>query len=146
MKNQIVLPPKRWETAESPIFDPIRGKPWFQKLLKRKHHIPALEQAYRECMANLNETQKSIAKIWDVDERELRDYIKFKHDQNPEITDQAQRVIDMAYKLYCESKAIRSFSWCVELAANAAGLRTRPYRELWEVCPNYYPSSYVKQA
>jgi hypothetical protein len=94
-------------------------------------------------LANPEVLQKDIAKMFEIDERELRDFIKFKHNINPEITIKAQNVIDIAYRNYQVNEAKRGFREEIQLACERLAVIPRPYIELWETCPDYYPTDYT---
>ncbi len=133
------LPPKRWEDGSDSKFDAIRTKPWFQRLLKRKWQIVGLDSAHKLLLGDLSLTQKQVCEDMGLDPRELRDYIKFKHNINPEITAIAQEIINKAYIRYQNMRGDMSFHSCIEMEAEIDARPPRPYRELWEVCPDYYP-------
>ena len=143
--NHTPLPPKRWETGEHPKFDGVRSRSWFGRLLKRKKHIPMLEQAYLYLLENNDCSQGMVCADWGIDSRELRDYIKFRNNQNPEITKTAQSIINEAYVDYCLDSAQHNFVFYIKVVCHRWGLPPRPYRELWEVCPDYYPTNYIKE-
>lgn len=138
---RLILPPKRWE-ADGPQFDSLRFLPWYSRGLRRKHLIPALEQANR--LVQQGQPQWKAAAEFKVDERELRDYSKFVSGQPLDRLPIHARIIDLAYSIYCDSGLKHSFSFCMEKAGDYYGQNPRACRELWEVDPCYYPSLYIK--
>jgi len=146
MSANLVLPPKRWESADSPIFDSIRFRKWFTRGQKRKHLIPALKQAAALYNDGSGRLVKDVCAEFQVDEREFRDWYRF-HVQKAAfapLSPKEQVVLNAAYAIYCDSNAEYSFSTCVEKAADYYGMKKRPLRELWEVNPNAYPTVYQK--
>jgi len=109
--------------------------------LVRKAQIPALAEAYK--LIQQGQPQWKAAAEFKVDERELRDFAKFKVGKElyPH-TPIMQMVIDSAYAIYVDSGLKYSFSTCMEKAADYYGLNPRQYRELWETDPAYYPSGF----
>ncbi len=140
--TQLKLPPKRWQDAEDSQFDSIRFKSWFERLLKRKHHIPLLREAYRAMQSDKDLTQFAACAVFNVDERELRDYIKFHQLTGINATVDEQYCIDVAYKNYCHNHANLSFTEEMRMAATACHLDPRSMKEKWEIDPNYYPTNY----
>ena len=145
MSQQIVLPPKRWESADDPKFDLIRHRKWFTRGQKRKHLIPLLKHAALLYNSGSGFV-KDVCAESGVDEREFRDWYRF-HCQKAAfepLGPKEQVVLNAAYAIYCDSNAEYSFSTCVEKAADYYGMKKRPMRELWEVNPNAYPTVYQK--
>lgn len=142
--HNLVLPPKRWEDAEHPKFDPIRGRKWFPRLLKRKKHIPLLERAMEDCSCSESMTQEECAEAWGVDSREMRDFVAFRKNTPSAITELQQSLLDEAYVDYLLEQGSESFTDYIQFAARRRGLNPRPIKELWEVAPNFYPSNYAQ--
>jgi len=133
------LPPKRWQ-EDSPEWDSLRHLPWYNGLLVRKKQIPALHQAY--LLIQKGQPQWKAAAEFQVDERELRDYQKYKAGLPLGISPVEQRAITAAYALYCDSNLKHPFHYCVERSAEYHGLNPRALRELWETDPTVYPNGY----
>ena len=141
----IVLPPKRWQSADDPIYDAIRFRKWFTRGQRRKRLIPALKHAALLYNSG-GRLVKDVCAESGVDEREFRDWYAF-HCQKAAfkpLGPKEQVVLNAAYAIYCDSNAEHSFSTCVEKAADYYGMKKRPMRELWEVDPNAYPTVYQK--
>jgi hypothetical protein len=146
-----VLPPKRFESLADTIFDPIRGRPWFQKLVKRREQIPLLEQAYKAHRdMHRSMTQYDAATQFNVDERELRDFIKYVDGVSvfSSLTKAEQlvyqRILDNAYDLYDRFRAQENFRYYIEGCAKPFGLDARPVWELYDIDPTWFPTGYDK--
>jgi len=139
LKSKCKLPPKRWQ-EDSPEFDSLRHLPWYKSLLVRKKHIPSLHQAYLLIQKGL--PQWKAAAEFKVDERELRDYQRYKAGMPLGITLSQQTAIRAAYSIYCDSLLKYPFHYCVERSADYHGLNPRALRELWEIDPTVYPNGY----
>lgn len=140
----MVLPPKRFEEPFDPKYDSIRHLPWFKRLTQRRDKIPALRQAYAYFLGS-DKTQADSSAMFSVDERELRDYIKFINKQpviNSVESKVAQSIINSAYENYCASKAQESIQRYLEAFSRLFGVNPRHVVELWEIDRNYYPSGY----
>ncbi len=93
-------------------------------------------------------SQKEAAEQYGVDERELRDYeffeagIPLKNRVSGLKIPTYQHILDAAYEAYCQHSAIRHIRSFIEDMAPLYGVPARPIIELWEVCPDFYPSSY----
>jgi len=87
-------------------------------------------------------TQKEVADEWGVDARELRDYIRYKHNHNPEITATAQAVMDDAYHHYCADNANMPWVSYLRSSAKQFGINPRGVQEVWETEPSFYPTNY----
>jgi hypothetical protein len=151
MIMQFVLPPKRWQPAEDPKYDPIRPKRWFPRLLVRKNKLHNLEAArlkWRSYQKFVKDAQKRAAEEWGVDERELRDYCKFVEgyskllEEGPKYRQLAQILIDEAYNLYCHDKGLHSFQFWLKRVGDRSTIGGRQLIELWEVDPTFYPKGY----
>ncbi len=155
-QTQIVLPPKRFQKPEDPWFDPIRHKAWFRKLYRRRTQIPALEMALAEITAcnsikEKNDPMHVIATRWDVDERELRDFISFrgglsylgKLPEDDQIIFKA--VLDQAYDAYCKGGAEDTIRHYIQTVGRYFPGNTRQMIEAWEVDPTFYPRGYQCQ-
>lgn len=145
MTSGVILPPKRWESADDPIYDAIRFRKWFTRGQRRKHLIPTLKQAALDYTQG-DRTIKDVCFDFGVDEREFRDFYGFHYQKAAfePLGPKEQVVLNAAYAIYCDSNAEYSFSTCVEKAADYYGMKKRPMRELWEVNPNAYPTVYQK--
>ena len=145
----ICLPPKRFEQVDDPRFDPIRGREWFGKLVKRRDKIPLLVQALK-AIENEQLTQAQASERFGVDERELRDYEKFVNnissfnDLHKSEKIVYQHILDNAYDMYDRFRARDNFRSYIEGAVKVYGIDARPVWELWEVSPDFYPSGYQK--
>lgn len=148
----IPLPPKRFQSTEDPKYDPIRHRPWFEKLRTRRKKLHLLRCALHD-MSNeaIGLTQKEAAFHWGVDERELRDYEDFidgssklasREWKYPGFGRIAQHALDSAYTAYCEHNAIRHIRSFIEDAAPLYGLNPRHVTELWETDPTFWPTGY----
>lgn len=151
--THIILPPKRFQAPEDPWFDPIRHKPWFVKLYRRRTQLPALQMALAEITAcnsinEKNDPMHVIAARWAVDERELRDYISFrgglsyvdKQDDQTQATFKA--VLDQAYEAYCNAGADDTIRYYIQTVGRYFPGNTRQMIEAWEVDPTFYPRGY----
>jgi hypothetical protein len=142
MTHSIILPPKRWE-EDSHIYDTIRHKVWYRRLLARKRHIPLLKQA--EILYHAGGIlMETVCSQFGVDEREFRDWYGF-HVQSAEFKPlgaKEQQAVDYAYSVYCAKNANKSFRHCLSEAAYVFSLPKRPLIEQWEINPLVYPSVY----
>lgn len=133
--QKLVLPPKRYEDPADSKYDPIRHKPWFARLLHRREKIPILKAAAKEYKTNAWKPVAKIALSYDVDERELRDYMKF--DGNFAVTSLefgvAMAICELAYNAYCNDKAEEPFQAYVEYFAKRFGVSPRAAVEMWDV-------------
>lgn len=136
--------PKRWESAESTVYDPIRGKPWFRRLLKRKRQIPALREASK--LVSQGQPQWKAAAEFGVDERELRDYRNYIIGSCNPISRVEQDILDHAYDQYQFDGARLAFHAYVMSSAKMLGLNPRAIRELWEIHPFFLPTVYQNEA
>lgn len=141
--HQIRLPPKRFEPGDDPVYDEIRPRSWFGRLLKRKWQIPFLREAWR-CVRYDGFNQKLASFLHGVDERELRDYSAFVDGKGMAIEPVSQEVLDDAYHNYCEDGAKLNIRAYISSSAALFGVNPRPVIELWEVHPLFYPSGYKK--
>lgn len=136
-----LLPPKRWQ-EDGPQFDGLRHKLWYNRLLKRKKHIPMLKLAAAAYQAEDGLSMDEACVEFGVDSRELRDWIAF-HDQMAAfepLGPKDQAVMNAAYAIYCDSNADYSFRHCIEKSANYYSVAKRPLVEAWEVNPTVYPT------
>lgn len=134
-----ILPPKRWEDASDPVFDPIRHHAWFARLLKRKKHIAALDQALKDMREN-GTSQKQACLNWFVATRELRDFIDYVAKTPCQMLNQEQAILDEAVLYYRASHGEKHLRHWIEKVATAKGFKPRPYLEKWEVDANYLPT------
>jgi hypothetical protein len=142
----IPLPPKRFQDPADPVYDPIRHKPWFGKLLKRRAKLPLLEQALKrlgDC------SQKQAAEEFGLDERELRDYLHWAEGVvegipmvAPCIGRKYQAVLDDANSMYQHNNGYAHIRFYIELWAPLWGMKPRHVTELWEVDPTFLPLGY----
>lgn len=140
----MILPPKRYESPDDPKFDPIRHKPWFQKLLKRREKLPKLKAALDYANKNVC-SQRELWEKFGVNPREYRDYSNYingytvyRHDDEALL----QYVIDRAYEAYCADGARRPFSEYLTPHSKLCGRHRKWATTLWEVDSNLYPTGY----
>lgn len=138
---KLVLPPKRFQEVNNPIYDPIRPKVWFKGLLKRRAKLPALKQAALGIRKYGD--QKVVASEYGVDERELRDYIAFFSHPWPKPDPTYQHIMDKAYGMYCDFNATNHIRFYLAIVAPFYRIKPRHVEELWETHPNYYPTGYT---
>lgn len=140
----MILQPKRWERAEDPRFDPIRHKPWFARLLKRKHVIPMMEGCYKQWMREDALTQDELCSLWNVSPREFRDYVKLRTMDFDlrDISKEFQSILDSAYRSYCIHNACRPIQRFIADFSPLYGKNYRHVWEMWEVNPVFYPNDY----
>lgn len=142
----IPLPPKRFESTDDPRFDPIRHKPWFCKLEKRRAKLPFLKEALRQ-WRDCGITQAQAAEHAGVDERELRDYAAFmvgKPLGGGSVKDFIilDAILKDAAALYEASGAAHSLRHYIEKISPLWGRNPRPIVELYEVDPTWKPEGY----
>jgi len=141
--NKLQLPPKRYEDPSLPIYDSIRHKEWFPRLLVRRLKIPVLA-ACREAYNKEHETMVHQCAKFEVDEREFRDYIRF---VNNGITScsvdhkTTRAIIELAYNAYCNDNADDPFTRYLEHFARMFGVPPRHITELWETDNLYRPEA-----
>ena len=142
----MILPPKRFEPIDDPIYDPIRFRPWFKQLEVRRAQLEVIKAAAKymhERGTPLGET----ATNWGIERHDLGCYISFINgrsitEEMPEHTRRAyQYVLDRAYKEYCAQNAENSFS---SLIIKNSQRLVSPDRatEYWDVDPHFYPRKY----
>lgn len=141
-----VLPPKRFEDPSDPLYDSIRTRPWFAKMATRRAKIPLLKQAHAMSLQiGQHTTQKFICDTWGVDERELRDYVKWYCD-SPIALDPIPKnfmdAINHAYHAYCEDKGNMPWRNHLRNSAPYFGIKPRHITEKWETDTAYYPDGY----
>jgi len=144
----MILPPKRYEDPGSPIYDPIRHKPWFKKLEKRREKIPFLNSALAEYGTGPISFQTAAQK-YKVHERELRGYRNFVSGYVgfPSCSKTLyQSIIDDAYERFKECKASRSFYNCINKSAKLYGQSPRRITEAWDCDRNFYPTNYMRSS
>lgn len=140
----MILQPKRWQLADSPIYDPIRFRPWFQRLLKRKKHITKMRACLFEFAgAETALTQEEHCDKWNVSPREFRDFVNFWSGEGPPISPEYLSILTSAYNAYCEHSAIRPIQRFIADIAPLYGVNYRHVWEMWEIHPKFYPSDYV---
>lgn len=147
-----VLPPKRFQQIDDPIYDSIRFKKWFAKLETRREKLPILAQAYSAWTCMPPDTiQEAIAKSWGVDARELRDYADFvqgesriKEQYGEQDRKSFQAILDASYSHYVGDKASKHIRHYLEAHAALWGYKPRLVGEFWEIDPTYYPTGYKK--
>lgn len=145
----MILPPKRWERSEGPKYDPIRHRPWFLRLEKRKTIIPQMEQAYA-MLGRDGGTQRRFALEFGLRERDFQDFIQFKdghsryHELGYNVKLAYLDILNGAYKLYCEHGAAIPIQSFIDDLAPLYGLKGRPVYEMWQVDPTFYPTGYSK--
>jgi hypothetical protein len=139
------LPPKRFESVLSTKFDPIRGRPWFKRLERRKWQLNALQLAAQRLSypdKGVIMTQDQASKEFGVDPRELRDYVKFISGIGRERPSHAyQHILDTAYAEYCRFSASVTLRHYIELEAPKWGINPRRVVELWEVDSTFLPTN-----
>jgi hypothetical protein len=140
----IPLPPKRFQNPADPVYDPIRHKPWFGKLLKRRAKLPLLEQALLAWM--VGGSQKQAAEEFGLDERELRDYRNWieRAQLVPICASKKtfQHILEAAHATYQNTGGSRHLRTYIEVHASRWGLTPRHVTELWEVDPTFFPLGY----
>lgn len=137
------LPPKRFQSCQDPRYDSIRFFPWFRHLEQRREKLGQLSQA-KSYLDSSKVTQEQAAKEWQVDSRELRDYISFMEGRGSPISKSQQHLIDAAYRHYCEGKGEFPFRESIYALARMYGFNPRHIHELWDVDCNFYPNDYKK--
>lgn len=135
------LPPKRFEPCYPSIYDGIRFHSWFHRLEERRQKLPDLEAARLDMVVD-GFNQVFAAEKRNVDERELRDYIRFVAGNALPVTKTEQYVLDEAYQLYCKNRGEIKLRACLDRIAPYYGLKARAVFELWETCPKFYPTGY----
>ncbi len=140
----LALPPKRWETTSDPKFDCIRFKGWFHRLEKRKHQIPRLEAAFKHSEQIGPVSQTILSEMFGVDSRELRDYVFFKKGVGQLISRAEQAILNDAAIDYALNMGELPLTACIEVASRIYGHNPRTIRELWEVDPAFYPTTYPR--
>lgn len=143
--NNWPVPPKRFEKADDPKFDPIRPRRWFARLLKRKWQIDKLDQAYRLLSLHPDMTQETVCGEMMVDSREFRDYCVFTQNAASETIRNHQAAIDYAYDQYVADGAEMPWRSHLEASARVFGLNPRRFVEKWEVEPRFYPTSFLNE-
>jgi hypothetical protein len=144
----IPLPPKRFQSTDDPIYDPIRHRPWFAKLETRRAKLPFLREALRQ-MKESGLTQLQAAENAGVDERELRDYAAFMEGRplgGGSIKDFLilDAILKDAAALYEASGGEHSLRHYLEKISPLWGRNPRPIVELYETDPTWYPEGYTK--
>ncbi len=141
----MILQPKRWQRAEDPKYDPIRHKPWFARLLKRKQIIPLMEGCFDEWHYSEEKglTHDVVCDRWSVSPREFRDYCKLRGGLPMVITPVFLSVLTSAYNDYCESNAMQPIQRFIDSVAPLYGVNSRHVFEQWEIDPSFYPSDYA---
>lgn len=141
------LPPKRFEDPNDPKFDPVRGKPWFGKLVKRGLNIPSLSAAYTAYQKPDNQlTQVLVAEQYHVSVDDLIDYIKFVENKPSfKVRSDAERklwqhILDNAYGVYERFRANDNLNSYIDMAAKTYGIDPRPIKELWDIDPTFVPT------
>ena len=142
LRSIMILQPKRWQTADDPRYDPIRHRPWFARLLKRKKAIPMMECAFNQWRAG-GFTQSQVCKNWEIDPRDFRDYFHFHMGIGDKISPLFLSVLTSAYNAYREHSAIRPIHSFIADLAPVYGVKARPIQEEWEINPFFYPSDYA---
>lgn len=146
MHGLTILPPKRFQPCYLPIFDSIRYRPWFRHLEERRDKICLLEAArleYRGQQTQRLDPQKYAAEKWNVDERELRDYISFWGRVPKPVSKAQQHALDTSYLDYCANHGEESFRNCIFNVSKMYGIKPRHLHELWDTCPKFYPTGYT---
>lgn len=142
--NLIVLPPKRFQSTLDAKYDVLRHKHWFAELAKRRAKLGLLKQAY--IMFIHTGRQAMAALEFGVDERELRDYIRF--NARAETFDVKtlgrafQHVLDSAYRKYCRDKAEYHIRHYIKEDSVMMTFSPRHVVEAWEIDANFYPTGY----
>jgi hypothetical protein len=142
IKGHMKLPPKRYQNASDPAYDPIRWQKWFYTLEARREKIPVLEAAYSHI--------KNGGSIEDfsIDVREMRDYKDFVEgrsrfqDLSAQDKRTYQRILDHAYDHYLGHGGNKSFTKIIYDESQLFGVNARHIVELWEVDPGVYPTRY----
>ncbi len=92
-------------------------------------------------MVQSGRTQIEACDFFTVDSRELRDFISYRLGETREITNLEQSIINSAAIDYVLDSGSESFTSYLEASARVFGVNSRQIKELWEVCPNYYPNN-----
>jgi len=140
----MILPPKRFQDPWNPRYDSIRVFPWYKRLEARRGALNRLCWANKDIVDGYK-NQKDSSGYWGVDPRELRDYMKFVRGEGAEITATQQRALDHAYHSYCaiaDHGICYSFVQHLRETAKIWGLTPRPFIELWETHPLFWPTGY----
>lgn len=150
----MILPPKKFEPSNDPIYDPIRHKSWFWRLEERAERIALLQQAWADysfgCQSGEKETQSVVCERWGVNEREFRDYIHFIAGSDmlsslePHVKGVYQRVLDDAYQRYCANSGAKHIRFFIEKIAPMYGATGRKVADVWDVDKNFYPTNYER--
>ncbi len=127
--------------CDDPVYDSIRHQPWFWRLEKRREKLWQLKQA-KSHLDNVKDSRCAVAKEWQVDERELRDYISFVNKVKRNITATEQKILDRAYQSYMEAGGNVSFRDCIYSESKMWGINPRHVNELWETDYHFYPHEY----
>lgn len=143
--NTKVLPPKLFQDPYHPYYDPIRHENWLPRAIRRVQRTKRLQIAYRDRNA-LKAKLGHLAEVYDVDERQLRDYFKWRDTVEQHglwfFNRNWQAILDGAYEMYCGQK--QPFLGCIRRVAALFGERARPIVDLWETHPFFYPTGYPK--
>lgn len=144
----MILQPKRWQDASDPKYDPIRHKPWFARLLKRKQIMPLMEAALGYMKFHKSDmTQMELCDLWGIRRRDFRDYARFYDQLERKTFDRQlasfQYILNQAYMFYCADEAAKPITRYIQVIAPLHGIKSRHVCEMWEVDPAFYPSDYA---
>ncbi len=143
---RLPLPPKRFELAEDPAYDPIRHKKWFGKMAKRDKEINLMKVAYNLLTFDKGDTSiTEMCKSLGICERVFRDYRRFSDlssafNRNFKADPVMQRACNIAYSVYQNDGARKSFTWYLTQSAKDYGIRPILLVGLWENDPRFKPT------
>lgn len=142
------LPPKRFESFGDPKHDSLRHLAWFGALAERRAKVEILKQAARD-VELMDSSRQAVADFYQVDVRELRDFIDFQKGRSrlseiqPVGTRRTyQMYLDHCYDVYNEAQGAKSWVKVMNDEARLWGVEARHVIELWEIDPSFYPSNF----
>lgn len=140
----LVLPPKRFELGCDPVFDPIRCKPWYEKLHELRKDVPAIKLACHWWLGG--ETQEKAGAFFGVDPRMIRDYFDFVNQRKWELSEKEEKthqaIIDYAYQDYVKSNGVRYIDAFLQHHAKLFGVNPESVSRRWAYDPLYWPTGY----
>lgn len=143
--NLLVLPPKRFELGCDPVFDPIRHKPWYEKLHELRKDVPAIKLAYHLWCAG-DTTQEEAAKFFGVDPKLVSDYCEFVNQIPWKVEKQEdkshQAIINYAYEDYVKNNGVKYFDAFLQHHSKLFGVNPLGVSKRWAFDPLYWPTGY----
>jgi hypothetical protein len=145
----MILPPKRWERDSLAKYDPIRHRPWFRLLCKRKHSLHHMAYAYSFMKEN-DTSQKEACSQFSLSEREFQDYIEFVEGESRHSKLDGKKkqvfleILNDAYRIYTHNLASKNIVFYIRQVAPLWGVNPRHVTEMWEVDPKFYPTGYAE--